>query len=495
MPQPYDYDLVVIGSGPAGEKGAAQAAYFGKRVALVERGPHLGGAGLNTGTVPSKTLRETALYFSGLRQRGLYGIDYSLKDNLTVGDFMYRKQIVIENEWGILRRNLERHHVDVVWGNASLRDPHTVHVSLAGGGTRHVTTDVILIATGSSPYHPPDTRFDHRLIYDSDSILQMRRIPRSMTVVGGGVIGSEYASIFTALGVKVFLVDGRDRLLPFADAEIAERLRGHLERLGLEFRFNTRVSRVETNEDQVHITLADGGEVHSDIALFAAGRQSNIEGLGLERLGVTLGQRGLVLVNDRYQTNIPNIYAAGDVIGFPALASTSMEQARVAMVHAFNLLYKERVSPILPLAVYTIPEISMVGLSEEECRAQGIPYLVGRSFYDKSPRGQIIGDTDGMLKLLFAPSDKKLLGVHLIGEMASELVHIGMQVMSSGLTIDEFIHAAYNYPTLADSYKYAAYDGLGRWGPRAANPDTPRSGSPAGELPFGGRGRAPTGPM
>ena len=459
----YDYDLVVIGSGPAGEKGAAQAAYFGKRVALVERAHHLGGAGINTGTVPSKTLRETALYFSGLRQRGLYGIDYAIKDTLSVGDFMYRKHIVVENEWGIIRRNLERHNVEVVWGTATLKDAHTVRVALNASGTRDLTTAVILIASGSSPHRPGAVPFDDRLVYDSDSILHMSHIPKSMAVVGGGVIGSEYASIFTALGVRVTLIDGRDRLIPFVDSELAERLRGYLERLGLDFKFNRRVSTTEAGQGRVQITLDDGTVVESEIALFAAGRQSNVEGLNLEPLGVKLGQRGLILVNDRYQTSVPNIYAAGDVIGFPALASTSMEQARVGMVHAFNLLYKDSVASVLPLAVYTIPELSMVGLTEDECKAKNIPYLVGRSFYDKSPRGQIIGDTHGMLKLIFAPSDKKLLGVHLIGEMASELVHIGMHVMTDDLTIDEFIDAVYNYPTLADSYKYAAYDGLGAW--------------------------------
>ena len=460
----FDYDLIVIGSGPAGEKGAAQAAYFGKRVALVERAGHLGGAGINTGTLPSKTLRETALYYSGLRQRGLYGIDYSIKDNLSVGDFMFRKQIVVENERGLIQRNLDRHNIEVVWGSAALKDAHTVQIALRGGGTRELTAQILLIATGSSPHHPADVPFDDRLIYDSDSILNMSHIPASMTVVGGGVIGSEYASIFTALGVRVTLVDGRDRLLPFVDAELAERLRNYLQGLGLDFRFNRRVSRTQTSQHAVHITLDDGTVVKSDIALFAAGRQSNIEGLNLERLGVNLGQRGLILVSDRYQTSVPGIYAAGDVIGFPALSSTSMEQARVGMVHAFNLQYKDKVSPVLPLAVYTIPEISMVGLSEEDCLAKKIPFLVGRAFYDKNPRGQIVGDTSGMLKLVFSPQDKRLLGVHLIGEMASELVHIGMHMMAAQATIDTFIDAVYNYPTLADSYKYAAYDGLGAWG-------------------------------
>ena len=457
------YDLVVIGSGPAGEKGAAQAAYFGKRVALVERAGHPGGAGINTGTVPSKTLRETALYFSGLRQRGLYGIDYSLKDGLTVADFMYRKQIVVENEWKIIQRNLDRHEIEVVWGGASLKDAHTVHVRQTSGEEIDLDAGIILIATGSSPHHPEGIPFDHRLIYDSDSILRMSQIPKTMAVVGGGVIGCEYASIFTALGVRVTLVESRNRLLPFADGEIADRLQHYLEGLGLRFIFNDRVLDVQTGDDHVHLALQGGEQLQCDIALFAAGRQSNVQGLGLETVGVQLGNRGLILVNDKYQTSVPNIYAAGDVIGFPALASTSMEQARVAMVHAFGLRYKEQVSPILPLAIYTIPEISMVGMSEGECREKNIPCMAGRAYYENNPRGQIIGDLSGMIKLVFSPADKKLLGVHLIGEMSSELIHIGAQVMATGGTIDAFINAVYNYPTLADAYKYAAYDGLGTW--------------------------------
>lgn len=458
-----DYDLVVIGSGPAGEKGAVQAAYFGKRVALVERAPRLGGSALNTGTIPSKTLRETALYFSGLRQRGLYGIDYSLKEGLTVHDFMHREQVVVSQERQIIEQNLARHKVEVVWGSGSLVDPHTVRVETPGGETRDLNTEFILVATGSSPFHPPDVPFDHELIYDSDSILNMKFIPKCMAVVGGGVIGCEYASLFTALGVQVTLVESRDRLLPVVDDEIAAHLETQLTQLGLRFIFNERVTKTEIREGQVHLQLKSGADLDCDIAMFAAGRQSNVEGLGLEALGVILGERGLIRVNEHYQTNIPNIYAAGDVIGFPALASTSMEQARVAMVHAFNLHYKERVSPVLPYAIYTIPEISMVGLSEDECIAKQIPYLVGRAYYANNPRGQIIGEVHGMVKLIFSPGDKKLLGVHHIGEMSAELVHIGAHVLASGQTIDAFIMAVYNYPTLSDSYKYAAYDGLGQW--------------------------------
>lgn len=455
------YDLVAIGSGPAGEKGAAQAAYFGKKVALVERAPYLGGAAINTGTLPSKTLRETALYFSGLRQRGLYGIDYSLKEGLTVGDFMFRARAVMEQERAIIQRNLDRHGIELVLGSASILDPHTVQVRAPNGSVTALSADVILIATGSSPFHPPEVSFDDTYILDSDTILQMDRIPNRLIVVGGGVIGCEYASLFAALGVSVTHVNSGEGLLPFVDREISARLQAHLEQLGVRFLFGERAAAVSVKEGTVQMDLASGEHLVADSAMFAAGRQSNVEGLGLDCLGIDLGKRGLVLVNDKYQTSMPNIYAAGDVIGFPALVSTSMEQARVAMVHAFDLHYKEHLSPVIPLAVYTVPEIALAGLTEDACEAQGIPYLVGRSYYQLSPRGQIIGDTSGMLKLVFSPLDKKLLGVHLIGEHSSELVHIGMHVMLDNGPIDAFINAVYNYPTLADSYKYAAYDGLG----------------------------------
>ncbi len=458
-----DYDLVVLGSGPAGEKGAAQAAYYGKRVAVVEREPHVGGSAINTGTIPSKTLRETALYFSGLRQRGLYGIDYSLREGLTVKDFMYREHVVVEQQRETIRHNLERHKIEIVWGSGTIVDPQTVRVQTSDGGTRDLSTAFILIATGSSPYHPPAVPFDGIRIYDSDSILNMQFIPKSMAVIGGGVIGSEYASVFTALGVQVTLVESRDRLLPAIDHEIARRLQAQLEQMGLRFVFGDRVMSIEVSTDHVHLELENSGRLECDIALFAAGRQSNIEGLGLEALGVALGPRGLIVVNEHYQTNVPTIYAAGDVIGFPALASTSMEQARVAVVHAFNLHYKEHLSPVLPYAIYTVPEIAMAGLTEEECAEKGIAYLVGRAEYAQNPRGQIIGETHGMLKLIFSPADKKLLGVHHIGELSSELVHIGAHALFDGATIDEFIMAVYNYPTLSDAYKYAAYDGLGAW--------------------------------
>lgn len=459
------FDLVVIGSGPAGEKGAAQAAYFKKRVALVERAPHVGGAAVNTGTIPSKTLRETALYFSGLRQRGLYGIDYSLKEGLTVREFMHREQTVVHNEWDLIERNLKRHDITLVRGEATLRDAHTVEVRTPAG-IRALTADVILIATGSSPHHPAGIPFDHRLVFDSDEILDLDRIPKNMAVVGGGVIACEYAALFAALGVEVTQLTARAQFLPFVDGEIAARLRAHHEQMGLEYVFDDPVAGVDCADDHVCLVLHSGRRLESEFAMFASGRDGNVAGLGLERLGVEVDARGHITVNDKYQTSVPNIYAAGDVIGFPALASTSMEQARVAMAHAFDLRYKERVSPVQPLAVYTIPEIAMAGLTEDACREQGIPYLVGRESYAKNARGQIIGDLSGMLKLVFSPEDKRLLGVHQIGELASELVHIGAHVLAEGGTIDAFINAVYNYPSLADAYKYAAYDGLGtrdRW--------------------------------
>jgi len=458
----YQYDLVVIGCGPAGEKGAARAAYHGKKVAVVERSD-LGGAGINTGTLPSKTLRETALYYSGLRQRGLYGIDYSLREGLTVQDFMFRKQQVVQKHWELIHRNLARHHIDLICGTASLKDAHTVHVVSPEDEQQDLTAEVILIATGSSPNHPPEIPFDHQFICDSDSILRIERIPKTMVIVGGGVIGSEYACIFTALGVQVTLVDGRDRLLPYLDREISDRLQAQMRALGLRFVFNARTTTTSMVDDHAHVELSTGESLDTDLLLMAAGRQSNIEGLGLEALGIDLGKRGLILVNGKYQTTVPNIYAAGDVIGFPALASTSIEQARTAMVNAFDLHFKEPLSGVVPLAVYTIPEIATAGLTEEQCQEQGIPYFVGRSYYEKSPRGQIIGDMSGMLKLIFARENKKLLGVHHIGEMSSELVHLGAQVIAAGGTVDEFIRPVYNYPTLSDSYKYAAYDGLTYW--------------------------------
>ena len=453
------YDLIVIGAGPAGDIGAAKAAQFGKRVALIEREPYLGGAGINTGTVPSKTLRESALYFSGLQQRGLYGIDYSLKENLTIKDFMYREQTVVEKEREMMAQHVRYEKIVLIQGEASLKDAHTVSVKTESGESE-IEGDIIMIATGSSPHHPPEIPFDGNLIFDSDTILFMKRIPKTMAVVGGGVIGTEYASIFTALGIQVTLIEPRGRIVSFVDSEIGQRLTDQLSQLGLKFIFDDRMTAMEARDNHVHLTLEKGAQLDFEVALITAGRQSNVQRLGLEKVGVKVGERGLILVDENYRTNIPNVYAVGDVIGFPALASTSMEQARVAVVQAFDLPYKEHLAPFVPLAVYAIPEVSAIGLTEDECREKNIAYLVGRAYYSDNARGQIIGDMSGMIKLIFSPTDKKLLGAHIIGEQASELIHIASHVMLAGGPIDAFIDAVYNYPTLSDSYQYAAYDGL-----------------------------------
>jgi NAD(P) transhydrogenase len=458
---PEAFDLVVIGSGPAGEKGAAQAAYFGKRVALVEREQHLGGAGVNTGTIPSKTLRETALYFSGLRQRGLYGIDYAIKKDITVPDFMYRKQEVVRSLWKQILANIDRHRITLVSGSASFEDPCTLRVTGPGAPDRLLTAPVILIATGSYPNWPDNAPQDPARLYDSDSILQMDAIPRSLAVIGAGVIGCEYATMFRAMGVEVTLVGGTERLLPFLDSEIGERLRLQLELLGLKVILKDVVSAVEPGAKEIVLRLESGAKLVVERVLFATGRMGATRGLGLEKIGVEPGPRGHLEVDENYQTAVPHVYAAGDVIGFPALAATSMEQARVAMCHAFDLKYKQRVSTLLPMAIYTIPEIAAVGETEESCQEKKIPYCVGRALYRSNSRGQIIGDFSGLIKLVFSSVDRKLLGVHILGEMASELVHVGQGCLHFGGRIDFFIESVFNYPTLGEAYKYAAYDGLG----------------------------------
>jgi len=455
------YDLVVIGGGPAGEKGAAQAAYFGKKVAIVERSPQLGGACINTGTLPSKTLRESALYFSGLRQRGLHGIDYSLREGLTVQDFMHHKDAVVQSERTKVLENIAAHSVQLFIGQGQFEDPHRLQVHSKEGSSACISSDVFLIATGSKPHRSPEIPYDDEFIFDSDTILQMGRIPSSLAVIGGGVIGCEYASIFAALGAQVTLLDGRERLLPFLDAEISELLRERLANLGMQLFFEDRVAQLEKTDGRIRIKLQSGRSVESETALFAAGRRATVDGLALEKVALGVNKRGYFDVNEFYQTSLPHIYAAGDVIGFPALASTSMEQGRVAVCHAFGFEYKKRLAHMLPMGIYTIPEISSVGETEQSCAEKGISCGVGRAYYRNNARGQIIGDRNGLLKLVFRRDDRKLLGVHIIGESATELIHPGMIVLELGGTVDSFIELVFNYPTLSEMYKYAAYDGLG----------------------------------
>jgi NAD(P) transhydrogenase len=456
------YDLIVVGGGPAGEKGAAQAAYFGRKVALVEESAQqLGGACINTGTLPSKTLRESALYFSGIAQRGLHGIDYSLREGLSVRDFMHHTDDVIESERAMVRKNIEGHFIDLFVGKGQFEDSHKLVVQSKEKPATQISADFILIATGSRPHRPSEIPFDDKSIFDSDSILRMDRIPRSMVVIGGGVIGVEYASIFAALGSKVTLLDGRDRLLPFLDKEISELLRRDLKELGVNLYLNNRSTSFEKTANGVRIALQGGASIEAETALLAAGRRAMVDGLGLEKAGLEVNKRGYLPVNEFYQTSVSHIYAAGDVIGFPALASTSMEQGRIAVCHAFNFEYKKRLARMLPMGIYSIPEISSVGETEESCVEKQIPYAVGRGRYSHCARGQISGDKNGLLKLVFRQDNRKLIGLHIIGENATELIHVGMMVLELDGTIDLFIDLVFNYPTLSELYKYAAYDGLG----------------------------------
>lgn len=455
------YDLVVIGAGPAGEKGAAQAAYFGKRVCIIERAPKPGGAAVNTGTIPSKALRETALYFSGLRQRGLYGVDYHVKRDITVGDFMFRERSVIEAEWKLIDENIKRHEIEQIQGAAKFVDRNTIEVTRYGTEPRRITGDVFLIATGSQPQQPENLEVDGTVIVDSDTLLTLEKIPASMIVVGGGVVGCEYACIFAALGVRVTIVTSRPRLLAHLDAEVSEAFRQQVTaRLGVAVYVDTEVDNIAVQNERAVVTLGGGVELAADCALYSAGRIGASAALGLEQIGVATNSRGFIVVDEHYRTAVPHIYAAGDVIGFPALASTSMEQARVAVCHAFDLKYKQAVADVIPYGVYTIPEIATVGMTEEQLHVKGIDFEIGRSWYRTNARGQIIGDLEGFVKLLFAPSDQRLLGASIVGENASELIHIAMACLSFGGTIDFFIQSVFNYPSLADAYKYAAYDGL-----------------------------------
>lgn len=455
------YDLIVIGSGPAGEKGAAQAAYFGKRVAMIERAPVLGGAAANTGTLPSKTMRETSVTLSGLRSRDLYGVDLSLRREATVRDLLGREEAVKQLEWRRIGCNIERHAIETFHGSASFVDPHTVAVIDNRGEKTEITADFVLIATGSRPRRPELFAFEDKRIWDSDTILELDDVPHRLAVVGGGVIGSEYACSFAALGVEVTIIDRRERLLSFLDDEVAVALAGGMRKLGVSFIMPDQVQACDPRGDHVVLELSSGRTVEADAVLVAAGRLSNTDTLDLPAAGIKPGRRGRIEVDEKYRTEVSHIYAAGDVIGFPALASTSMEQARLAMVDAFQLGYKRTVAELLPFGIYTIPEVSMVGETEQSAREKSIDFVVGKATYLDNARGTIIGDDDGFLKLLFSREEMKLIGVHVIGEIASELVHIGLMAMMCGATHELFIRACFNYPTLGQLYKYATYDAMG----------------------------------
>jgi NAD(P) transhydrogenase len=463
---PYDYDLLVIGSGPAGQRGAIQAAKLGKRVAVAERKTVLGGVCINTGTIPSKTLREAVLHLSGYRERGLYGASYTVKQHITIDDLLFRTGRVISHEVDVVRHQLLRNQVDLIAAEATFVDPHTVRLTdVTGRGQRDVTAAYVLIATGTSATEDPHIPIDHQRIFVSDDILLLKQLPRTLTVVGAGVIGCEYASIFAALGVRVTLIDKRTRLLPFVDAEITEALSYQLRQNRVTLRLGEAVSGImpitDEHGERVKIQLASGKQIISDQALYSIGRTGATAALNLPAAGLSPDDRGRLTVNASYQTDVPHIYAAGDVIGFPSLASSSMEQGRLAVCHAFGQPMHS-VPQLFPYGIYTIPEISTVGRSEEELTEQGVAYEVGKAQYREIARGQIIGDSTGLLKLIFHLETRELLGVHIIGEQASELVHIGQAVMTFGGKVDYFIETVFNYPTLAECYKTAAFDGINR---------------------------------
>ena len=467
-----NYDLVVLGSGPAGEKGAAQAAYFGKEVAMVERDFHLGGAAAST-TIPSKTLRETSLALSGIRARHLHGVDLSLKRQATAKDFLHHERVVKDAERTRVMDNMLRHSVTIFNGMGSFVDQRTIKVESYGKAPEFLRGDIILIATGSSSRRPENFPKDHR-IYDSESILHIKSIPKNMVVVGGGVIGCEYACIFAELGVDMSLIHNKEILLPFLDRDISLALENSMSKMGINMLMLESVELCTVKANELKIKLGSGKVVNTEVIMLATGRTSNTGELNLEAAGVTPGKYGLLMVDQNYRVihpetrkPVPGIYAAGDVIGRPALASTSMEQARFAMIKAFNLEpYKEHVAPILPLGIYTIPECSLAGKTEEECREEKIDYVVGKALYNQNARGMIIGDCDGFLKLIFEFNNDlscpmKLLGVHVIGEIASELIHIGVSALIIGAGSNLFIDACFNYPTLGELYKYATYDAMG----------------------------------
>ncbi|MBV9139521.1 MAG: Si-specific NAD(P)(+) transhydrogenase [Pseudonocardiales bacterium] len=454
----YDFDLVVIGSGPGGQKAAIAAAKLGKRVCLAERRNMVGGVCVNTGTIPSKTLREAVLYLTGFAQRDLYGASYRVKSEITIADLRAHTQHVVGREVEVIRSQLLRNHVELLWGTARFEDPQTLTVQ---GETRGdhttVTAEKIVIATGTKPARPVEVEFDDERVLDSDGVLRMQRIPGSMVVVGAGVIGIEYASMFAALGTRVTVVEKRPHMLEFCDPEVVESLKFHLRDQAVTFRFGEEVAKVEIAPKGTITSLASGKRIAADMVMYSAGRQGVTDELDLEKAGLAADQRGRITVDGQYRTAVPHIFAVGDVIGFPALAATSMDQGRLAAYHAFGEPARQ-LQELQPIGIYTVPEISYCGKTEAELTRSAVPYEAGMSRYRELARGAIVGDSYGMLKLLVSTEDRTLLGVHVFGTNATDLVHIGQAVMGCGGTVDYFVDAVLNYPTLSEAYKVAALD-------------------------------------
>jgi NAD(P) transhydrogenase len=456
------FDMVVIGSGPAGEKAATQAAYFDKRVAIVERASAVGGSAVTHAGIPTKTLRETALYITGFRKRDVYGLSLQIQPDIALERLMTRTAEVVASITDRVHRNIQRHGIELIRGVASLGPDHSVTVREAGGGNRVLEAAVALIASGSRPFHPPGMPVEDPDVHDSEEILEIDRIPQSMVVVGGGPVGCEYASIFTSLGVEVTLVDTAPRLLPFMDGEVSELLAESFAKMGMRLLLDGGRAAVDRDHGYLRVRLESGEVLRPDKVLVAVGRAGNTEGLNLEAAGVKLDARGRIVVDDKFRTTADWVWAAGDVIGAPALASVSMEQGRVAACNAFGIPFKDTVDPLAPYGVYSIPEVAMAGLTEEGAAAAGIDYEVGRGWFAENPRSIIAGSTEGLVKLIFRRENRQLIGVHVLGDYASELIHQGQAVMHEGASIDRFIDATFNFPTRSEMYKYAAYDGLQR---------------------------------
>jgi NAD(P) transhydrogenase len=456
------FDLLVVGAGPAGEKAAAQAAYFGKRVAVVDKAPDPGGT-MVAGAVSTKTLREAALYLTGFTRHQVYGVGLDLNPEALIDRLRAREADVTALMTEAVRENLRRHRIELVRGSARLEADRTLHVTPSDGGpVRVLTGDAILLATGSRPFHPPGIPFEDPDVLDSDTAGALDRPLRNLVVVGGGAVACEYASIFLALGSEVTLVDRAPRLLTFLDAQLSDLLADTFRSLGMRLLPETSVATVRRESGALCLETSGGQRIRAEKVIFAAGRTGETDGLGLKEAGVATDERGRILVDDHYETSVPRVFAAGDVIGPPALASVSMEQGRVAACYAMDIPFKMTVDPVTPSGVYTIPECAMVGLTEEAARERGVDYVVGVAWFKDNSRAAIAGSTEGALKVVVDRSDRRLLGVHMIGEGATELIHQGQTVIHFGGTIDYFIHSTYDVPTVSDSYKYAAYDCLQR---------------------------------
>ena len=459
----YDYDLAVIGSGPAGQKGAIAAAKLGKRVAIIDRHEMVGGVCLHTGTIPSKTVREAILYLSGFRQRSFYGRDYVVSQRISARDLAHRVQSVVAREMEVVRNQLRRNGVTSLAGTARFADPHTLEVTPAEGRPTLVRAEHVLIACGTRAARSPQVPIDGVRVFDADQLPAVPELPQELIVVGAGVIGIEYASMLTALDIKVTIIDQRPTLLDFVDRELIEALGYHMRRRGATFRLGETVTSVGVDaQGRVEAVLESGKRVRGQALLYTVGRQTNGDLLNLEAAGLSTDARGRIPVDECFRTHVPHIAAAGDVIGFPSLASSSAEQGRLASNHLFRAPRAPAQAELLPYGIYTVPEISMVGRTEQQLTADRIPYEVGIAKYDELAKGQILGDDTGMLKLLFDPETRRLFGVHVIGEGATELIHIGQAVLALGGTIEYFRDTVFNYPTLAEAYKVAALAGLNR---------------------------------